>query len=327
VALSQAYVEAHIAEWQQRLTSAYYPHRKHWPSRLFHHAPLENAVAILKDGYLRSRNDAQNTRPRDVAAAGVIDARAHAHDRVRLYFRPKTPTQWHIEGIRKAGECAYGEGSHAPVLVMFALDASYVLTRPDVMFSNQNMQLGGTEPGNSQDYFSAIPFDKVFSEGGTGGDRSITDARAAEVLPTSPLPLNPCLRELYFRSEPERDTVLHLLQEHRSTWSSLCHVSDALKVFEKKYAFVQEIGLTPEGVIFHFNPRFDGQSLEVAIEVFTEQGVKIIDYYNDSLAARPPQHRNWIFNQALAPGTYLVRLKLEGQLAYEAWIPLASVLF
>ena len=40
-----------------------------------------------------------------------------------FYFRPKTPTQWHIEGIRKAGECNYGDPTHAAVLVVFALDA------------------------------------------------------------------------------------------------------------------------------------------------------------------------------------------------------------
>lgn len=177
MALRPAFVDAHIADWQRCLTSPYYPHRKHWPNHLFHHAPMENAVAILHDGYLRSRNDAQNNRPIDVAAPGVIDSRDHAHDRVRLYFRPKTPTQWHIEGIRKVGECNYGEATHAAMLVMFALDAKLVLTKPDIMFSDQNMQLGATVPGSDEAYFSNIPFAKVFSEGGTGGDRSIISAR------------------------------------------------------------------------------------------------------------------------------------------------------
>ena len=179
MALSEVFVDSHIATQQARLTSPYYPHRKHWPTCLFHHAPMENAVAILQDGHLRSRNDAANQRPRDVAAPGVIDARGHAHDRVRMYFRPKTPTQWHIEGIRKPGECKYGDATHAGMLVMFALDAKSVLIRPNIMFSDQNMQLGSTVPGDTELYFSSIDFSKVYSEGNTGGDHSVIDARAA----------------------------------------------------------------------------------------------------------------------------------------------------
>lgn len=268
MALRAAFVDAHIASWQKQLTSPIYPHRKHWPAHLFHHAPIENALAILRDGYLRSRNDEKNLRPKDVAAPGVIDARNHAHSRVRLYFRTKTPTQWHIEGIRKMGECNYGDATHAPVLVMFALDAKSILTHQDIMFSNQNMQLSNTEPGSDEDYFSRIPFDKVFSEGGTGGDRSYTDARCAEVLPTSPLDLSKCLRAIYFRSEPERDTLLYMLGSSRYNWQAFCHVSDALKVFQKEYAFVEELKLTNDGVIFRLNPRRDQRNIAVKIDLW-----------------------------------------------------------
>lgn len=326
MAISLPFIDAHIAAQTERLTSEYYPHRKYWPTRLFHHAPLENAVAILQAGVLRSRSDPLNPHPRDVAAPGVIDARNHAHDRVRLYFRPKTPTQYHIEGIQRAGECNY-VGAHAPVLVMFALDARSVLSQPDIMFSNQNMQLGGTVPGTDEEYFSQIPFTKVFSEGGIGGDRSIIDARAAEVLTTSPLELSTCLREIYFRSEPERDTVLHMLGEQRAAWSRYCHVSDALKVFEKKHTFVQEVGLTPKGVVFRFNPRFDRAPIDTKIQVWNQQGQRLIDFYNSAMAAKPEGFDRWIWNHDLPPGRYTVKIELEGSLAYLAEIPLDNVLF
>jgi len=328
VALRPAFVDAHIERWQAELTSPYYPHRKHWPAHLFHHAPLENAVAILRDGHLRSRNETDGVRPRDVAAPGVIDARAHAHDRVRLYFRPKTPTQWHIEGIRKANECAYGEATHAPVLVMFALDARSVLIAPDVMFSNQNMQLCTTQPGDSEAYFSDIPFAKVFSEGGTGGDRSLTDARCAEVLPASPLGLAPVLRAIYLRSEPERDTLLHLLGNVRDRWAPFCRVSDALKVFEKNYTFVQDIRLSPEGVVFRFNHRRDRRNVAVAIRVWSSDGQQILDFLNEDHAPLPaPPHTEWIWRQKLADGIYTVEVLLENQLAYRNEVTLGSSLF
>lgn len=327
MALRTAFVDEHIARQTQRLTSEYYPHRRHWPARLFHHAPLENAVAILQAGFLRSRNDPLNPHPRDVAAPDVINTRADAHDYVRLYFRPKTPTQYSIEGIRKPNECPYGEVTHAPFLVMFAFDARSVLCQPHVRFSDRNMQLGATVSGDTEEYFGQIPFEKVFSEGNTGGDRSITDARSAEVLSSSPLSLPDCLREIYFRSEPERDTVLHMLGAQRETWAKMGHVSDALKVFQKRHTFVQEVSLTPEGITFLLNPRHDLAKIKVTISITDAAGGRVADFYNEALDARPPGNNRWIYKHAFADGTYTVEIHLEGHLAYRAMIPLDSILF
>lgn len=328
MALSPPFVDAHIAEWQARLTSPYYPHRKHWPSHLFHHSPLENAVAILVDGNLRSRNDTANCRPRDVAAPGVIDTRADAHERVRLYFRPKTPTQWHIEGIRKPGECSYGDETHAGVLVMFALDAKAVLALPGTKFSNRNMQINSTVSGEDEAYFVNIPFDKVYSEGNTGGDKSYTDSRCAEVLPKSPLSLWTCLRAIYFRSEPERDTLLNMIGGARHNWSRYCHVSDALKVFQKDYTFVQEIGLTSRGVVFRLNHRRDRQTIKVHIRVWNSWGALIVNFFNNEhAAAPPPPSQNWIWEQTLSDDLYLVQVDLEDTLAYKAHIRVGDSLF
>lgn len=327
MALRPEFVDAHIARQAERLTSPHYPHRKHWPARLFHHAPLENAVSILRTGVLRSRNDPLNTHPRDVAAPDVIHNRVEAHDYVRLYFRPKTPTQYSIEGIRRPGECPYGEGTHAPVLVMFALDARSVLTQPNIRFSDKNMQLGTTVSGDTEAYFDQIPFDKVFSEGNTNFDRSITDARSAEVMAASPLDLRASLREIYFRSEPERDTVFYALGNQKEYWSRLSHVSDALKVFQKRHTFVQEVALTPEGVTFLLNTRYDLAKIKVAVTVTDEAGRPVANFFNEALDARPTGNNRWIYKCKLPDGTYIVEFRLEDHLAYRAAIPLSSILF
>lgn len=322
--LTPAAVDAHLARWRRALESPHYPHRKHWPARLYHHAPLENAVDILREGVLRSRNDPRNMRRRDVAAPGVIDARSHAHNSVRLYFRPKTPTQYHIEGIRRDADRTYE--AHAPVLVMFTLDARTILTREDVRFSDRNMQLGSAHPGDDQAYFDAIPFEKVYSEG-PNNDRSVINARCAEVMTTSPLELDGCLREIYLRSEPERDTLLHMLGRDRHRWARFCNISDALKVFQKDFAFVKEVGLTPEGVTFVLNPRRDRQSLDVKIDVHDQDGRHLIDFQNKALDAKPPAHARWIHKRKLNPGIYLVRIHVDGHLAYESLISLEDTLF
>ncbi|MEG3084345.1 DarT ssDNA thymidine ADP-ribosyltransferase family protein [Sphingomonas sp. PB2P12] len=328
MALSAAFVDNHISTWQANLTTGFYAHRKHWPAHLFHHAPIENAIGILRDGCIRSRNDDQNQRERDVAAPGVIDARDHAHNSARLYFRPKTPTQWHIEGIRKIGECNYGEAAHAPVFVMLLLDAKTILTSENVQFSNKNMQLGDTVPGSTEHYFSKIPFSKVFSEGSTGGDRSYTDARCAEVLCDSPLNLRECLRNICLRSEPERETLLHMLGNESREWEKYCQVSDALKVFQKEYTFVQHVSLKNDGILFRLNPRKDGGKVEVKINAWDSDGNKVIDFYNSAHAPLPPNpSNNWIFRKKLKDDLYLVEVYLEKHLAYRNSIVLGDSLF
>lgn len=326
MALSQAFVAAHIQYWQAQLNQPWYNHRRYWPDCLFHHAPLENAASILTSGMLRSRNDPNNLLPRDIAAREVNAARAHAHDRVRLYFRPKTPTQYHIEGIRKPSECRLGDEAHAPVLVMFILDAERILTMPNTQFCDRNMQRADAMPSDTEDYFTAIPFDKVYHEGPNGGDGTITYHRCAEVLPQSPLDLEYCLKAVFFRSEPERDTLLNLLGPHRSRWAGRCYVSDALKVFEKRHSFVQEIGMTREGVSFLLNPRADRRGVKISIQVWDGAGQFVVRFDHSDLQAAP-QHGRWIYNHAFADGLYRVRVEIEDHLAYDAHIPLESVLF
>jgi hypothetical protein len=224
-------------------------------------------------------------RARDVAAVGVIDHSQRAHSFARLYFRPRTPTQYHIEGIRRAGECQYGDSAHAPLLVMFVFHARQVLSLKGVCFSDSNMQTGVVE-GSSEVYFRNIPFDKVYHEGGIAGDRSIITHRCAEVLAPSPMTLEGKLRWVYCRSDAERETLLQSLNRHAAFWEKRIIVSDDLKVFEKSFMFVERISLANDGLIFRLNPRNDRKPIAVRIEAWDTQGRRCIGFKNDELPAR-----------------------------------------
>ncbi|MDW9877305.1 DUF4433 domain-containing protein [Sinorhizobium meliloti] len=328
MALSNAFVANHISQWAEALRSPYRPYREKWPSRLFHHAPVENAAAILRDGNLRSRNDRLNTRTRDVAAAGVIDARTHAHDFGRLYFRPRTPTQYHIEGIRKPGECAHGENAHAPILIMMIFDAHTVLTMDGVRFCDRNMQLGHAVMGDTEDYFAAIPFDKVFHEGAIAGDRSIIEHRCAEVLVTSPMPLNGTLQWIYCRSDAERATLLYQLGQDADRWKPLIQISDDLLVFEKSFVFVEKVSIDSKGVVAQFSPRRDLAAIDVQVSATDQNGRPAIIFGNNALSARPaPPAHSWRFNAELPDGQYLVQIRLEGHLAFSALMTVGQDIF
>ena len=320
MALSRSFVEAHIVRWETALSQSYHPYRTQWPRRLFHHAPIENAVKILKDGNLRSRRDPNNTRSKDIAAAGVIDNRDHAHNFARLYFRPKTPTQYHIEGIRKPGDCKYGDETHAPVLIMLVFKARKVLVREGVHICDRNMQNHGAEMGNTEEYFSSIPFDKVYHEGATGHDRSITNHRCAEVLSLSPLPLEDTLECIYCRSAAERNTLLPLLGAYQQKWSKLVLVSNDLLLFQREFAFVEDVALSEEGLFFQLNPRQDWDPVDIHVRILNEKKSEVLSIQNSELS--PHSTMRWLFKKRLLNGIYLVEIKLEGHLAHKAFVSL-----
>lgn len=328
MALSDEFVRNHISSWQQALQSQHRPYREKWPSRLFHHAPIENAVKILRDGYLRSRNDTNKLRVRDVAAPGVIDSRTHSHNFGRLYFRPRTPTQWHIEGIRKVGECSYGDQTHSPILVMMIFDAYNVLMRPGVHFCDRNTQLASAVLGDDEAYFRTIPFQKVFHEGHLDGDRSIIEHRCAEVLAVSPMRLSETMQWIYCRTDAERATLLHMLGPDGDTWANYIKVSDDLLVFERKYAFCEDVAIDGKGIVVKFNARQDRQNLDIKVRVTNSANQTKIDFHRSSLSARPePPSTSWRIHGELPNGPYLVEIYLEGHLAFQSILTVGQDLF
>ena len=77
--------------------------RSLWPKFIFHYTPLETAVKILKDGKLKSRYNLEknNELLQSIGSREILDRTApYKKKYVRLYFRPRTPTQFHVEGIR-----------------------------------------------------------------------------------------------------------------------------------------------------------------------------------------------------------------------------------
>lgn len=325
--LSAAAADAHIARWTEELRKPYYPHRVHWPSLLFHHAPVENAVNIITAGQLCSRRDTEGSRPRDIAGAGVIENRLRAHEFTRLYFRPRTPTQYHIEGIRRPADCQFGAAAHAPILVMFALDARSILTMPTTRFSDINMQRDNARDGDSDAFFATIDFTKVYHEGGFGGDASIAYHRAAETLCQSPLPLTDHLKWIVCRSEAERETLIHLAGQAGRALRPKIVTSDDGKVFEKRFAFVERVYGSPEGVTFQLNPRHDWAPLKVRVEVHNGGAELILDETYNQLPARASNGGPWLAKVALQDGIHRVQIHIDDHLAYQNLIFVGEALF
>jgi hypothetical protein len=315
-------IDAHVARWEATLRASFRSYRDKWPSRLFHHAPLENAISIIQKGCLLSRNDAKGLGAKDIAAQDIVNSREAAHRYARLYFRPRTPTQFRIEGVRKDAECYNNEKTaHAPVLIMFAFSSRALLAMPDVQFSTGNMQSGSATYGPTSEDFQNIDFSKVYHEGGIDNDKSIITARCAEVLAPSPLPLAENLQFVLCRSQAERQTLLHAIGDMADQWADIVRVSDDIQVFQKEFCYVEEVALSTKGVTFRLHPRNNPGKVEVRVEAAElGTGTVVTRFGPGELDPVPGGGKSrWIAEseQPLKPGAYLVRLWLEGHLACE----------
>ncbi|WP_366788491.1 DarT ssDNA thymidine ADP-ribosyltransferase family protein [uncultured Brevundimonas sp.] len=316
MALTPQFTAGHVAEWEERLSAGYYNYRAQWPSRLFHHAPLENIAQILRSGFLLSRNDSNNIRAVDVADATVLANRTRAHAFCRFYFRPRTPTQFHIEGIRKTAEY-YNGVTHSPTLGMLIFDAASLLQSPNVRFSDGNMQSNGTLDGDGEAFFQTINFSKVYHEGAIGGDSSIITARCAEVLAPSPLEIADKLRAIICRSHAERAFLIDLMGGEGDQWHPRIRVSDDLRVFEKKYTFIERVSLDQGGLLFSMSPRPDGADVVVRVQVEAADGTIPVAFGPGPLKPFPPYAQQlWRIQGRLEPGYYRAKVWLENCLAF-----------
>jgi hypothetical protein len=176
-------------------------------------------------------------------------------DYVRLYFRPRTPTQYRNEGIRPIQQREL-EGAHCPMPIYFCFDALSILALDETEFSNGNMGSQRVIHSQDRDFFFNIPFSLVFHDGWFSPDErdEIVFRRNAEVLVPHRLALEPALKFIACRSVAERQTLLHLLPLGlASRWASRIRLGEP-GLFYRRWTYVEEVVIVDDQVIFRFNP-------------------------------------------------------------------------
>lgn len=246
-------IKRHVAMWSARLG-----HLNWWPKYVYHFTDIHNAVAILKSGYLYSRNEVRRRGLMEVdnASSEIIQRTKPEHlSYARLYFRPRTPTQYSNEGIRPLNRRELG-GAHCPIPIHFCFDALTVLAREDTEFSNGNMGSASSSHSLERDFFLQIPFDLVFHNGAFSPEQrdKIIFHRNAEVLIPASLSLEPALKFIACRSTAERQTLLHLLPvDLHQQWMPYIRLGEQ-GLFERKWTYVEEVVTVNDKLTFRFNP-------------------------------------------------------------------------
>ena len=231
--------------------------RRWWPDYLFHFTDIQNAVSIIREGALLSRNEAQargmmNT---DNASPEIIGNTADEwKGYVRLYFRPRTPTQYRNEGFRPPPDRQLN--AHCPMPIYFIFDSKAVLSHIDVRFTEGSL---ATDP--APDILSGaagleqMPFDRVYHDVAFPmSERSnLIFHRHAEVVVPSQLDLS-ALRYVACRSQAEYETFFYLLpQNARMHWRNKIRIDSRKSVFFKRWTYVESAELSRSRITLRFN--------------------------------------------------------------------------
>lgn len=246
-------IQKHIQDWSAKLGNLSW-----WPRYVYHFTDVQNAAQIIQNGFLYCRTEVerQSLMQVDNASPEVIQqTNPEYFDYVRLYFRPRTPTQFRNEGIRPLNQRELGR-AHCPVPVFFCFDALTVLSLDETKFSNGNMGSPRVAYGDDQIFFFSIPFDLVFHNRwfSTHERDEIIFRRNAEVLVPEKLALEPVLKFIACRSVAERQTLLSLLPLGvANRWLSRIRIGTS-DLFERHWTYVEEVTVVDDRVIFRFNP-------------------------------------------------------------------------
>ncbi len=249
-----AEIQDFLAELESQSWLGY---RRWWPRYAFHYNDVRNIASVLNCGFLYSRTTALSRQllQVDCASPEVIALTPEVEQRwVRLYFRPRTPTQFRNEGVRPVGRRLMG-GAHCPVPVFLLFSARELLAREGSHFTNGSLALLH-DRGATASFLKQLNFRFIYHDSGFMPDLRdvIVNARHSEILVEEPLPLQH-LRYIVCRSEAERLTLIALLDPAtRDQWQDRIILESAGKLFEKKWAFIERVRLGPETCTIHFSP-------------------------------------------------------------------------
>lgn len=272
--------------------------RSRWIKYAYHYTDIRNAVEILKSEKLicRAKLEAKGNMPVDNASQAIISNTDDlVKDFIRLYFRPKTPTQFRNEGVRPITK--QWEQSHCPVPIFFLFDLKTLLVQDNSQFSEGNLAKFGTSIlCSTAKELKKFDFKKIFHTGSfTQVERDdIISHRNAEIVIPNELDLS-ALKFIVCRSPAEKETLLNLLPNNVFTkWSSKIFVETKANLFERKWAFVQSSYLTSKSATITFSPdaiypnpfiltaRLKGRKEDVrANNNFTANGIIIFEFAYD----------------------------------------------
>jgi hypothetical protein len=142
-----------------------------WAGYAYHFTHLTNALEIIKNRQIASRNLALKGAKFSDAAGSVVNRRHDAHDYARFYFRPQTPTQFYNECLGKDYlSDKYDQALNLglpkcpiPVFFKFSIDEIFKNQFNKCFISNGNLQTNWARIGTVSEMYNLFDFKDVYS--------------------------------------------------------------------------------------------------------------------------------------------------------------------
>ncbi|ATI77072.1 DUF4433 domain-containing protein [Bacillus licheniformis] len=296
------------------------PPQKRWiPKYVYHFTDLINAKNILTSGYIYSRSLAKQLEimEKDNASQEIID---HTEEKwksyARFYFRPKTPTQYHNEGIRCSHQINQVLKAHCPVPIFFLFDSLSMLTMEESKFTYGNLAAEGTITYEDAKDFKNMPFSSVYHEGyfDRENEHYIVYNRHAELIVPRKASLQ-YLRRIVCRSNAEKETLINLLDsEVKEKYKGMIIVDTRNAFFNGCYTFVEEANLTSDKIIFTFNQSKEEVLFNAKLRIYEVSTGLEYKWKNEKY----PTHQSLEFDLSTMrdSDSYSVEFFLDEHLAY-----------
>lgn len=293
-----------------------------WPFFLFHYTDIQNARQVLEDGFLYSRLQADTMGKIAVSSGSprvLLGTDTSIMDFVRLYFRPKTPTQYNAEGIHSSQSLQESKfpDAHCPVPVFFLFDSSEILERSDSLFSDKGLGGQNYKIGSNAEDLRKLPWKEIYHNSWIDWNypdnaRQIIASRNAEVIIPKKLDLS-ALRYIYCRSEAEKDTFLYLLSPSlRSQYQSKIVASVRSSLFFRKRTFLENVILTSQHITFRFSPDTECPGpFHLQVEIKANQTLL---RENPNFVLEKPY--DYVVTLPQPTHNYQIRVKLDDHLVY-----------
>ena len=297
-----------VADFSKRLKERY--SNSYWPKYLFHYADLENALSILSEDAIYSRNLVKEKKIHRIDSAGpeiISGTDPQFLDYARLYFRPRTPPLFRVEGFIPNR----GTEKHCPLPIYFLFKWDRIFGLQGVRFSNGNLASNHRQVFDNVADLESMNFGLIYHDTFLPNDDpvlkdNIIKARCAEVIVPGQIPIRDNLFCIVCRSVAERETFLNLLNPKQlETYSGRTVVRP--ECFHLKRQYVRAVTMGPSNVRFWY--KFPRSQLPFKYHYMLSCSGKVSPHATTEPLAG--------FKWDREPGQYEVELRIDDHLAYK----------
>lgn len=176
---------------------------------LYHFTDFSNLKYIFQHKYLYSRDYCKKNYIdfTDGASHEVLNRDINnVHEKVRFYYRGKTPTLYNNEGVKLEQYC---DNIHIPMPVYLLFDEELIYLN-STEFSSGNATT--SDVGKTAEFFYSIDWGSVFHRTTVSREERdyIVNKRQAELLSNTPISLEKYLKKIIFRCEADRKRSVNI---------------------------------------------------------------------------------------------------------------------